>query len=179
MRATSTGAHRDTSVIRLATTSRAVTASAVEERPGALSTRWDSLRHGGGRRGSGARTAAARKPHPHHQLRTQSQDRTNLSIAKYREPIPRVADLQPDFQAVRQVALARKLGFEAIRAANRESWSQLWKGRITLVGADRRWQALADAVFFTCSAQPMLRHRRRPRSSVWRPGTTTIMTMAT
>ena len=56
--------------------------------------------------------------------------------------------LQPDFQAVRQVALARKRGFEAIRAANRESWNELWKGRIRLVGADHRWQALADAALF-------------------------------
>ena len=62
--------------------------------------------------------------------------------------IPKVTHLQPDFQAVRQVALARKSGFEAIRAANRESWSELWKGRITLVGADPRWQALADAALF-------------------------------
>ena len=51
--------------------------------------------------------------------------------------IPSVTHLQPDFQAVRQVALARKRGFEAIRAANRECWSELWKGRITLEGADR------------------------------------------
>jgi protein-glucosylgalactosylhydroxylysine glucosidase len=62
--------------------------------------------------------------------------------------IPNVTHLQPDFQAVRQVALARKRGFEDIRAANRVVWSELWKGRITLVGADRRWQALADAALF-------------------------------
>ena len=62
--------------------------------------------------------------------------------------IPKVTHLQPDFQAVRQVALARKRGFEAIRAANRAVWSELWKGRITLVGADHRWQALADAALF-------------------------------
>jgi trehalose/maltose hydrolase-like predicted phosphorylase len=62
--------------------------------------------------------------------------------------IPKVTHLQPDFQAVRQIALARKRGFEAIRAANRESWSELWKGRITLVGADSCWQALADAALF-------------------------------
>lgn len=62
--------------------------------------------------------------------------------------IPKVTHLQPDFQAVRQVALARKRGFEAIRAANRERWSELWKGRITLVGADHRWQGLADAALF-------------------------------
>ena len=62
--------------------------------------------------------------------------------------IPRVTHHQPDFQAVRQVALAGKRGFEAIRAANRAAWSELWKGRIVLVGADRRWQAMADAALF-------------------------------
>jgi trehalose/maltose hydrolase-like predicted phosphorylase len=62
--------------------------------------------------------------------------------------IPNVSHAEPDFQAVRQVALARKRGFEAIRSANRDVWSDLWKGRITIVGADRRWQALADAALF-------------------------------
>ncbi len=62
--------------------------------------------------------------------------------------IPNVTQLQPDFQAVRQVALARKRGFENIRAANRAIWSDLWKGRIMLVGAEPRWQALADAALF-------------------------------
>ena len=62
--------------------------------------------------------------------------------------IPKVTHLQPDFQAVRQVALARKRGFENIRAANRAIWSDLWKGRITLVGAEPRWQALADGALF-------------------------------
>ena len=56
--------------------------------------------------------------------------------------------LEPDFQAVRQVALAQKRGFERIRAANRACWRDLWKGRIKLVGADERWQALADAALF-------------------------------
>ena len=62
--------------------------------------------------------------------------------------VPRVTHSEPDFQAVRQVALASKRGFEAIRAANRAHWRELWKGRITLVGAGQRWQALADAALF-------------------------------
>src|SRR5579871_190256 len=62
--------------------------------------------------------------------------------------IPSVTHAQPDFQAVRQVALARKRGFDALRAANRDVWRDLWKGRIKIVGADRRWQALADAALF-------------------------------
>ena len=62
--------------------------------------------------------------------------------------IPSVTHDQPDFQAVRLVALAKKRGFDALRAANREHWRDLWKGRIRIRGADRRWQALADAALF-------------------------------
>jgi hypothetical protein len=60
----------------------------------------------------------------------------------------KVTHLEPDFQAVRQVASARKRGFEAIRAANRGIWADAWKGRIKLVGADERGQARADAALF-------------------------------
>lgn len=62
--------------------------------------------------------------------------------------VPKVTHLEPDFQAIRQVALARKRGFEALRAANREMWADIWQGRIKLVGADERWQALADAALY-------------------------------
>ena len=62
--------------------------------------------------------------------------------------IPSVTHAQPDFQAVRQVALARKRGFHTLRTANRCAWLDLWKGRIVIVGADRQWQALADAALF-------------------------------
>ena len=55
---------------------------------------------------------------------------------------------QPDFEATRQVARARKRGFEDIRSANQAVWQDLWKGRIRLIGAPPRWQALADAAFF-------------------------------
>jgi trehalose/maltose hydrolase-like predicted phosphorylase len=62
--------------------------------------------------------------------------------------VPKVTHLQPDFEAARQAARARKRGFEAIRAANRTVWADAWKGRINLIGADERWQALADAALF-------------------------------
>ena len=62
--------------------------------------------------------------------------------------VPKITHLEPDVQAVRQVALAKKRGFDALRAANREAWLDAWQGRIKLIGADERWQALADAAFF-------------------------------
>jgi protein-glucosylgalactosylhydroxylysine glucosidase len=39
-------------------------------------------------------------------------------------------------------------GFEKLREDNRTAWAELWKGRVVLVGASARWQALADAAFF-------------------------------
>ena len=92
--------------------------------------------------------------------------------------IPQVTHLQPDFEAVRQIALARKRGFEAIRAGNRAVWSELWKGRITLLGADQRWQAWLMPLFSTSSARPISRHPHRPRSSVLQRGTTTTIITA-
>jgi protein-glucosylgalactosylhydroxylysine glucosidase len=54
----------------------------------------------------------------------------------------------PEEQAARLVAKAKFDGFEALREENRAAWDELWKGRIRLVGAEPRWQALADAAFF-------------------------------
>jgi hypothetical protein len=55
---------------------------------------------------------------------------------------------QPDRQALRLLFAAERRGFERLRAENREAWRELWRGRVQLVGAPRRWQALADAAHF-------------------------------
>jgi len=55
---------------------------------------------------------------------------------------------QPDQHAARMAAKARYDGFDAIRADNKAIWAKIWRGRIVLVGAERPWQALADAAFF-------------------------------
>ena len=55
---------------------------------------------------------------------------------------------QADQQAARMAAKARFDSFDAIRADNKAVWAELWKGRIVLLGAEKRWQALADAAFF-------------------------------
>jgi hypothetical protein len=39
-------------------------------------------------------------------------------------------------------------GFDELRDENRLAWAEIWKGRINLVGADRRWQGIADASFY-------------------------------
>ncbi len=62
--------------------------------------------------------------------------------------IPNELHTSPDQQAVRMAWLGDDLGFDRLRRENREAWVDLWRGRIHLVGADRRWQALADAAFY-------------------------------
>ena len=62
--------------------------------------------------------------------------------------IPQAMHNDPDLQAVRLCAKARRDGFEALRRENRDIWNELWKGRIRLVGAGERWQQLVDAAFF-------------------------------
>jgi trehalose/maltose hydrolase-like predicted phosphorylase len=55
---------------------------------------------------------------------------------------------QPDLQAARLAAMARRDGFEQVRAENAAVWQELWKSRIRLVGASAEWQGLADAAMF-------------------------------
>jgi trehalose/maltose hydrolase-like predicted phosphorylase len=71
-----------------------------------------------------------------------------LRLRQVASLIPEVLHSAPDNQATRLAAKARHDGFEQIRADNRAAWVELWKGRIELVGAGERWQALADAAFF-------------------------------
>lgn len=62
--------------------------------------------------------------------------------------VPQAMHQSPDQQAVRLAAKARREGFDALRAANREAWRELWKGRVRLGGAGDHWQGLVDAAFF-------------------------------
>jgi trehalose/maltose hydrolase-like predicted phosphorylase len=62
--------------------------------------------------------------------------------------VPSALHHQPDYQAGRLIAMAADIGFDAIRKNNRACWAELWKRRIRLVGAEKRWQAMADAAFF-------------------------------
>jgi trehalose/maltose hydrolase-like predicted phosphorylase len=62
--------------------------------------------------------------------------------------VPSTMHSQPDRHAERLVALGAHQGFATLRQANRAEWRALWKGRILLHGAGRRWQQLADAAFF-------------------------------
>jgi trehalose/maltose hydrolase-like predicted phosphorylase len=62
--------------------------------------------------------------------------------------VPSTSHHQPDLQAARVVALAKKIGFDELRVQNRQNWDDLWMSRVKLHGAESRWQAMADAAFF-------------------------------
>src|SRR5436190_1431732 len=62
--------------------------------------------------------------------------------------VPRLSHAEPDDQAGRLAAFGAARGLERLRADNREIWNGLWKGRITVDGADDRWQRIIDASTF-------------------------------
>jgi trehalose/maltose hydrolase-like predicted phosphorylase len=59
--------------------------------------------------------------------------------------VPVLSHARPDEQAGRLAALGAQLGFQKLRADNRSAWLELWRGRIEIDGADRRWQTITDA----------------------------------
>jgi trehalose/maltose hydrolase-like predicted phosphorylase len=62
--------------------------------------------------------------------------------------VPNLANPHPIDQAGRMLALAIETGWDVLRERHRSAWSELWKGRIVIDGADRRWQAIADSSVF-------------------------------
>jgi len=62
-----------------------------------------------------------------------------------------VADLghpHPDDEAARLQAQVAAMGWDAVREANRAAWRELWRSRIVIDGASKRWQAVTDASLF-------------------------------
>jgi protein-glucosylgalactosylhydroxylysine glucosidase len=76
--------------------------------------------------------------------------------------VPGVLHHDPDDQAARLVARARRIGFDALRRGNADEWRELWRARILIDADDQRWQALADAAFFYLNTSV---HRSAPAST--------------
>lgn len=62
--------------------------------------------------------------------------------------VPSVSHARPHEEAVRRVARGAKSGFATLRERNRAAWAELWKGRITVHGAEPAHQSLIDAAAF-------------------------------
>jgi protein-glucosylgalactosylhydroxylysine glucosidase len=72
----------------------------------------------------------------------------SIELIQYISLVPERLHPEPHWQALRLVRAARWRGFGALRAANREAWDEIWKGRIVLKGAGERWQDAADSAFY-------------------------------
>jgi trehalose/maltose hydrolase-like predicted phosphorylase len=78
----------------------------------------------------------------------QARPERRYVLRQYTSLVPSQAHHEPHRQATRLVGMAAQRGFEQLRDENRRAWEEIWKGRITLVGAGHRWQALADAAYY-------------------------------
>lgn len=84
-------------------------------------------------------------------LRTRT-DRT-YAVNLVTAVVPVLSHARPDEQAGRLAALGALRGFATLRAENRSAWLELWRGRIEVDGAERRWQAITDAsVYYLLSS---------------------------
>ncbi len=86
-----------------------------------------------------------------YRLRARRERRYRLSLVS--ATVPHLSHARPDEEAGRLAALGAKETLDGLRRDNRRTWDELWRGRILLNGADRRWQAITDAsVFYLLSS---------------------------
>jgi protein-glucosylgalactosylhydroxylysine glucosidase len=62
--------------------------------------------------------------------------------------VPSIVHPHPADHAARLLALAMDKGWDRMREDQRIAWEELWRARIQIDGADRRWQAITDASLF-------------------------------
>ena len=62
--------------------------------------------------------------------------------------VPGALHHEPHLQAIRMIKLALWEGFDALREKNRAAWADIWRGRVTIKGADAQWQDWLDSAFF-------------------------------
>ena len=99
---------------------------------------------GAERKAKRATNGAGSRPHT-----TCGRDRVaDIASACSRRSFPDLSHARPDEQAGRIAAVGAERGFDRLRRENRDIWTEAWRGRIEIDGADRRWQAITDASLF-------------------------------
>jgi protein-glucosylgalactosylhydroxylysine glucosidase len=81
-----------------------------------------------------------------YRLRARADRRYRLELLT--ALVPHLSHARPDEQAGRMAAVGAERGLERLRTENRTIWTEAWRGRIEIDGADRRWQAITDASLF-------------------------------
>jgi hypothetical protein len=62
--------------------------------------------------------------------------------------VPSLVHPHPADHAARMLSLGIQKGWDVVLADHRAAWADLWRSRIELDGAPRRWQAITDASLF-------------------------------
>ena len=62
--------------------------------------------------------------------------------------VPDLVHPHPADHAARMLSLAIEKGWDKVRSEHQEAWRDMWRSRIELAGAPRRWQAITDASLF-------------------------------
>lgn len=62
--------------------------------------------------------------------------------------VPSLIHDRPDEEAVRRLSRALGTGFEGLRQRNRTHWAEIWRSRISIIGAKAEHQRLVDAATF-------------------------------
>jgi trehalose/maltose hydrolase-like predicted phosphorylase len=81
-----------------------------------------------------------------YRVRARTDRRYRLSLLT--AVVPELSHARPDEQAGRLAAVGAKRTLDGLRRDNRAAWDDLWRGRIVIDGADRRWQGITDASLF-------------------------------
>jgi trehalose/maltose hydrolase-like predicted phosphorylase len=79
-------------------------------------------------------------------VRGRSDRRYALSLLT--AVVPELSHARPDEQAGRLASLGARRTLDGLREEHHRAWDELWRGRIEIEGADRRWQAITDASLF-------------------------------
>jgi trehalose/maltose hydrolase-like predicted phosphorylase len=85
-----------------------------------------------------------------------------LTVRQMTALVPSVTHPEPHRQAIRLAYMAGERGFDLLREENHDAWRELWRGRPVLLGAEARWQEIADACFFYLHSSA---HRSSPCST--------------
>src|SRR4051794_32405495 len=75
------------------------------------------------------------------------RDRT-YRVRQMASLVPSLVHPHPVDHAARMLSLAIQKGFDRLREDHAAAWQDLWRSRIELVGAPRRWQAMTDASLY-------------------------------
>src|SRR5207302_10794966 len=62
--------------------------------------------------------------------------------------VPSHFNREPHREATRLLNTGAVRGFDILRQENQDAWAEIWKGRVRLLGAESRWQKIADAAFY-------------------------------